>query len=125
MHKRIAGLFLVLALQGCRLFGDDDGGLFALVNTDASIGAPVDGSIVLANGRIEWRRVYAAADVATEATIARGLYDLRGDSLYVSWVTNAWYALGELRGDTLDVYYSGPGDEPHREIYVKRALIPP
>lgn len=106
---------VLASLASCNVFESSD--VYLLEVRPASVHSPQAGWVRLSGSeRIEWHRVYAPSSGHT----ATGRFRFHGDSLRVSWADDYWYTLGVRTGRTLDVWYSGVADEPHREFYVKQ-----
>ena len=120
MKRPLSLLVALIGLFGCGLLDHDTSAEYDLVDTPRSIAPPAAGFIRLfGSGHVELQREYTGADSAN-TLVATGRYELRGDTLRVTLGDHLWNNLGRLRGDTIEVSWSGPFDEPHREFYARQ-----
>lgn len=115
MFVRHLSVAVLASLASCNVFESSD--VYLLEVRPASVNSPQAGWVRLSeSGRFEWHRVYGPSSEHT----GTGRFRFHGDSLRVSWADDYWYTIGVRTGTTLDVWYSGPADEPHREFYVRQ-----
>ena len=118
-------LLLLLGSGGCN--GDASlgprttEGQYQLVSASGHLVPLADASVRLTiTGNVEIRRVYLLTGDVPDTYLSQGLYELRGDSLRVSWDRTTWYTWGSLRGDSLTLAFTGIADEYIVERYLRR-----